>query len=247
LAESEGSIRQIGASGGWSRLRPLALQAGTTAQAQVYAVLRQVLMSGHFRPGEEISLRQAAAALGTSVTPVREALRQLESEGGLEVHGRNRVLRVPVITPEELFEVRDIRVQLEGMATEAAACLIGPGQMRLVTNACRLMERAVEAQDADGYLENNWRFHSLIYAAARRPILLGLIEGMWMRVGPLIRLSLHRPGHLAHSMECHRAAEAALHAGDAAAARAAIARDISGAASDLVDVLGEPLQKRSRR
>jgi DNA-binding GntR family transcriptional regulator len=154
------------------------------------------------------------------------------------------VLRVWVITPDELSEVHDIRVQLEGMATEAAARLIGAGQMRLVSNAC---QRAVEAEDADGYFENNWRFHALIYTAARRPILLGLIEGMWMRVGPLIHLALHRPGHFAHSMDCHRAAEAALRAGDATAAREAIARDISIAASDLVDVLGVPVQKRSRR
>jgi DNA-binding transcriptional MocR family regulator len=118
LAESEGPIRQMDASGGCSRLRPLALQAGTTAQAQVYATLRQSLMSGQLRPGEEISLRQAAAALGTSVTPVREALRQLESEGGLVVYGKNRTLRVPVITPEELCEIGDIRVQLEGLATQ---------------------------------------------------------------------------------------------------------------------------------
>ncbi len=223
--------------GGWSQIRPIAFEDGKTAQAQVYETLRGALMSGHLRPGEDISLRQAAATLGTSVTPVREALRQLEIEGGLEVHGRNRTCRVPLVGPEALAEIRDIRVELEGMATERAAALVTAAQLRLVTNACRLMERAAGTGDADLYLENNWRFHSLIYRAARRPRLLEMIERLWLSTGPLVRLALSKPGHLDHSMECHWLVERALRSGDAPAARSAILRDITGAARDLEDVL----------
>ena len=217
--------------------RPMHLEEGLTTQAQVYAEFRRVLMSGSLRPGEELSLRQLAAALGVSTTPIREALRQLETEGGLEIHGGNRVYRVPVIGAEELSEIRDIRVQLEGMATESAAGAIRPAQMRLITNAYDLMCRAVETNDVDLYLENNWRFHSLIYQAARRPTLLGIIERLWLRTGPLVRLAISKAGRLDQSMELHAAALEGLQARDRRAAREAIIRDITEAARDLTGLL----------
>ncbi|MFN3615465.1 MAG: GntR family transcriptional regulator, partial [Rubrimonas sp.] len=52
----------------------LVLEEGRTVQAQVYAALREAMMSGRFRPGEAVSLRPVAEALGASLTPVREAL-----------------------------------------------------------------------------------------------------------------------------------------------------------------------------
>ncbi|RJE78614.1 GntR family transcriptional regulator [Paracoccus sp. JM45] len=217
----------------WSRLGPLALIEGSTAQAQIYARLREAIISGYFRPGEEISLRRAAAVLGTSVTPVREALRQLESDGGLEVFGGNRVLRVPILTQTQLVDIRDIRIQLEGFAAAQAIHAIGAPQLRLISNACAIMQRAADTGDADLYLESNWRFHSLIYRAAGRAVLMNTIEGMWLRVGPLIRQAVTAPLHFQRSMASHRAAEQALHTGDASALQAAIICDISEAASDL--------------
>lgn len=218
---------------GWARLGPLTLREGQTAQAQVYATLREALICGYFRPGEEISLRRAAAVMGTSVTPVREALRQLESDGGLEVFGGNRVLRVPVLSPSELLDIRDIRTNLEGFAATLAIRGLRPSRLRLIDNACQLMQRAADGGDADMYLENNWRFHSLIYEAAERPVLMGMIRGMWLRVGPLIRLAVTAPLHFDRSMNSHHAAMAALRRGDGAALREAIIRDISDAAQDL--------------
>lgn len=202
-------------------------------QAQVHALLREALIAGYFQPGEEISLRRAAAALGTSVTPVREALRQIEADGGLEVFGGNRVLRVPILSEAELTDIRDIRLNLEGFAAVQAAGRVSATQMRLIANACQLMHRAAAAGDADLYLENNWRFHSLIYRAADRPVLMGMIEGLWLRVGPLIRLAVDAPRHLVRSMASHDAALAALRDGDASALKAAILRDIDDAAADL--------------
>src|SRR5690606_33964945 len=209
-------------SDSWSRLGPLALDEGTTTQAQVYLRLRDALISGYFRPGEEISLRRASAALGTSVTPVREALRQLESDGALEVFGGNRVLRVPVLSEAELIDIRDVRITLESYAAAEALGGIGAAQMRLISNACAVMQRAADDSDADLYLESNWRFHSLIYRAAGRPVLMGVIERMWLRVGPLIRLAVTSPNHFHRSMESHRAAERALRSRDTAALQAAI-------------------------
>ena len=218
---------------GWSRLGPLTLREGETAQAQIYSCLREALISGYFRPGEEISLRHTAKVLGTSVTPVREALRQLESDGGLEVWGGNRVLRVPILSEAELTDIRDIRLNLEGFAATLAIKNVTAAQIRLIANACAVMRRASDEANADRYLESNWRFHKLIYAAADRPVLMGVIEGMWLRVGPLIRHAVTTPNHFDRSMEHHDRAEQALRDRDGAALREAIVQDISDAAADL--------------
>lgn len=190
-------------------------------------------MSGYFRPGEEIRLRKAALVFGTSVTPVREALRQLQSDGGLEVFGGNRVLRVPIPTDAELTDIRDVRINLEGYAAAQAIRQGYLPSMRLIGNAFDLMLRATETGDVDMYLENNWRFHSIIYRSAQRPVLMGLIEDMWVRVGPLIRLAAKAPLHFVRSMDSHRAAQIALQERDATALQHAIVCDITGAASDL--------------
>ncbi|UTW10191.1 GntR family transcriptional regulator [Marinobacterium rhizophilum] len=221
----------------WARLGPLTLQEGATAQSLVYATLRHALISGYFRPGEEISLRKAAAVLETSVTPVREALRRLEGDGGLETFGGNRVLRVPILTDAELLDIRDIRLNLEGFAAVQAIKNIGPAQMRVINNAFNLMDLAAQSGDVDMYLENNWRFHSLIYRAADRPILMSQIEGLWLRVGPLIHIAVASPMHFDQSMDAHSAALQALRDSDGDALQQAIIRDISEAACDLRQTL----------
>lgn len=234
----------MGTDGGRSdAIPPPPAGAGApTVQRQVYDRLRRALMSGRFAPGETISLRKLAARFQTSTTPVREALRRLESEGGL-VAGANRMLSVPEPDLATVRELYDIRVAVEGMAAARAAGRITPAELATVDAACEAMAEAAAAAAIERYLEQNWRFHAAIYAAGRAPILQGIIEGLWLRAGPLIRL-VPGPAHFAQSMRSHRAALAALHAGDAQAAREAIERDLRDAAADLARLL-EPHDKEA--
>lgn len=96
--------------------------------------------------------------------------------------------------------------------------------------------RVAKIGAADLHLESNWRFHSLIYRAARRPTLMELVKGLWLRVEPLIRLPGTAPFHFERSMESHRAALDTLERRDISALREAIIRDISDAASDLSQI-----------
>jgi DNA-binding GntR family transcriptional regulator len=208
-----------------------------TMQRRIYDRLRWALMSGRFAPGEGISLRKLAAAFDTSTTPVREALRRLESEGGL-VAGANRVLSVPQADLAALHQLYDVRLALEGMAAARAAERIGPGELEIVEAACAAMAEATAVPDVERYLEQNWRFHAAIYRAARSPLLLGQIEGLWLRAGPMIRLA-PGPAHFEQSMRSHRAAVVALRCGDPKGARDAIERDLSDAAADLTRLLRE--------
>ena len=98
------------------------LEAGAVSAVneQVYEMLRRSLMSGYFKPGQPISIRYLTETLGVSATPAREAIKRLQAEHALVI-GPNRTPSVPVLTREDLRDLRDIRLALEGMATERAA------------------------------------------------------------------------------------------------------------------------------
>src|SRR6476659_3132276 len=96
--------------------------ADTSLRSQVYESLREALTAGRFLPGQKLTFRFVADALGVSLTPVREALRRLVAEGAFEMQP-NRSVRVPLMTREKILELRDIRMALEGLAVEKAANL----------------------------------------------------------------------------------------------------------------------------
>lgn len=203
---------------------------------RVYRLLRGSLMSGSFSPGQPISIRYLTDRLGVSGTPVREALKRLEAEQAL-VKGPNRALTVPLLNRAALHDLRDIRAALEGLAAARSAAQVTEREIAEIAHHCDEMDAAVHHQDAERYLRANWAFHRTIYEAAQSDLLMNMIEGLWMRIGPFFRLALPGKTHMAKSMRCHRAALEALRRRDPAGARAAITEDIVGAANDLQDLL----------
>src|SRR5689334_3813553 len=87
---------------------------------KAYQRLRHDLMEGRFRPGQKLKLRDIARELGTSPTPVREALARLVSDMALTQVDHHSV-SVPAMNLERYLEIRDLRIELEGRAAAAAA------------------------------------------------------------------------------------------------------------------------------
>ena len=92
----------------------------TSLRKQVYDSLCAALTSGRFAPGQKLTFRFVAKALGVSLTPVREAVRRLVAEGAFEMQP-NRSVRIPLMTKAKVLELRDIRVAVEGLAAGKAA------------------------------------------------------------------------------------------------------------------------------
>ena len=198
----------------------------SSVAAQVHARLRGALMRSRFRPGEKLKLRVLSAEFGVSATPVRAALARLVSEGAL-VQDDRRSVRVPVLTDAQFREVVELRLDLEGKAASCAAERAGPADVQ----ALEAIHAAMTAARLDGRMEammvENERFHMALCALAAMPLLLRLVEGLWLRCGPLnaglkaIRF-LHRPEEHPHHDVIR-----ALRQGDGALARLAIQRDIA--------------------
>jgi len=156
---------------------------GDTLTDQAESVLRDALMSGGFRPGETITIRSLSGRLGVSVTPAKDAMARLIGERILE-WGPRRSALVPALTLQSIEEIYAIRLALEPIAAAAAMRNI-PGKS--IAELKRLAT-AMERKNYKSVLVSNRDFHFAIYGRAGLPMLLKMIEGMWLRLGPSLNL-----------------------------------------------------------
>lgn len=203
--------------------------------ALIYRQIKRKLMRGELAPGEALVLKPLVQEFSVSQTPVREALLQLVSEGVLESE-RSKPIRVPVLSPQDLRELRAIRLNLELMATAAAVPRITAAIIDRMESTHREMAQAKAQADRSGTLQKNFDFHFLLYEAAGMPILLGLLETLWARTGPSLRELYQPPFFHMPGEHPHLALLRALRVRDAAGALAAIQHDVAGH--------GEALMKR---
>jgi DNA-binding GntR family transcriptional regulator len=161
--------------------------ADTSLRSQVYDSLRDALTAGRFAPGQKLSLRFIAGTLGVSMTPVREAVRRLVAEGAFEMRP-NRSVRVPLMTRDRILELRDIRLALEGLATEKAAALTTREQAAILRRIATELVAARTRGDAVADRQKIREFHFTLYAIANQPTLLRVIEGLWLQTGPYMNL-----------------------------------------------------------
>lgn len=194
------------------------------------AALRQALMSGGFVPGQTLTIRALAAMLGVSVTPAKDAMTRLIAERVME-WGPRRTARVPILTPQSIDEIYMIRTALEGAAAAAAATSIDGRAIEELQKCQDRLVRAFGKHDYRNVLLSNWDFHFAIYRRAELPILLSMIEGLWLRMGPSLNLlySNFSKGDWAEraGVGFHDEIIAALRKGDAEAVRRQITADLA--------------------
>jgi len=218
-----------------SLVTPLTRQ---TLRGDVYKQLSELLMSGRVTPGEQLSLRTVAEGLGVSVMPVREAVSRLLSEKALELLP-NRTLRVPTMSVSQFREITDIRVNLEGLATARAATLVDDAGLQEIEAAHGRFSREISLKrpDVSQLVALNKELHFAIYRQAGMPMLLEMIESLWLRIGPIVNYDFRSGSarvteHV--SADHHDRVIVALRKRDAAAASEALAGDIRGAAEFIV-------------
>jgi DNA-binding GntR family transcriptional regulator len=157
----------------------------TSLTERVHARLREALMRGRYRPDDRLKIRELAASLGTSETPVREAIFQLVRDGALELKPR-RYVRVRRLSVAEYLEMREIRALLEPLAAIAALPSIDAAALEDLAAIHRRLVAAERDDRFDDAIQANFDFHFGIYRRAGRPIVLGLLERLWVQVGPML-------------------------------------------------------------
>lgn len=192
---------------------------------RVYVSIRDSLIAGRFKPGQRLLIRELAETLGTSITPVREACLRLVSERGLELRS-GRFVVVPELTRGRYLEIRTIRVNLEGLAAELAAKNVTPKDMTRLEQIQRTLEAAAKAADKRAVVEVNRQFHFVVYGMAKMDMLFSQIESLWVAMGPIMNVLYDEAAFAFGTGKQHTSLLKALKAGDGAAARNAVERDI---------------------
>jgi len=162
---------------------PLDVSAGAAVRHRTMAEaalerLREAIIMGELTPGTPLRLEDLARQLGMSISPIREAVRQLEALGLAEhvPHHGAKVMRLDV---EELRELFSIRLALEGMAVRRAADLFEEADAANARAHLSAYDEARHRGDIRAAVRAHGAFHFALYEAARSQWLLRLIRPAW--------------------------------------------------------------------
>jgi DNA-binding GntR family transcriptional regulator len=180
---------------------------------QVVEVLREAIGTGRLRPGERLVEKHIAVELGTSRTPVREALRELVHEG-LVLHTPYRGAFVLGVQEDEVHGVLiPIRLTLEKYGFARALERIGETDLAELERVLGSMERAAAAGDLRSVVDADVRFHELVLEVSRLPH----TTQIWRAIAPRIRACFFyydRDRDLSAVVDEHRELLAAIRSGD---------------------------------
>ena len=154
---------------------------------KAYAHIRQALMTGQYRPGRRITLRELADSIGVSAMPVRDAVRRLIAEGAVEVRS-TRYVQVPLMTTARLAELRDIRVELETLAVTRAIERLTGDDIKSLRAIAEQIASARQRHDTTTDMRKIREFHYSLYAASDLPYLTRLLDNVWTLTGPYLNL-----------------------------------------------------------
>jgi DNA-binding GntR family transcriptional regulator len=217
----------------------------TNLASQIHERLREQLMSAAFQPGQRLKIRELAKALGTSETPVREALIQLVRDRALEMK-EGYFIRVRRLSLAEYIELRDIRLQLEPLAAERAIPRLSDADIDHLGAVHGKLVEAEATADYRAALQHNFDFHFGIYRRSGMPQLTELLDRIWVQVGPMLNF-LYPHGHPTYDHEHqHVNVLRGLRRRDVQAVREAIRNDLIEGGRAFVRVL-EEIEANPRR
>ena len=129
---------------------------------KVFQQLKNSILAGEFENGAELREIALAKKLGVSRTPVREALRQLEQEGLVEIYP-NRGAYVKGITYKDVEDIFRIRARLEGLCAEMAVSSITHEQLDKLDEIILLSKFYEEKKDMEHLLKMDSQFHEVLF------------------------------------------------------------------------------------
>ena len=203
-----------------------------TKEEQVADFLREGIIAGRIERGVRLKQQEIAAQLGTSITPVREALKLLEAEG--YVTGDS--FKGAVVAPfdiEASSEVLNLRILLETQLVKGAVEHASAADIAELKVMAGEFASAFEAGDNEAARAANYRFHHRIFAIAVMPQTLHFVQILWARYP--FDLINRLKGRVSRAAEEHDLMLAAMIASDSSAAMLATRQHIEAGWLELRD------------
>ncbi|MCU1545779.1 MAG: GntR family transcriptional regulator [Homoserinimonas sp.] len=177
-------------------------QTALSTQESLYTRLRTAVLNGEFRPGMILVETAVAEAYGVSRTPVREALRALEKDGILQQRGRHLVVRVTTL--EEVLEIYDCRIVLEGVAAGWAARARTDNDLELLELALQEMTLAADASPFEKATVNH-AFHERLWRSSHNATLVDLLARLEVHIRRYPEPTVSQPGRWEEAVAEHTA------------------------------------------
>ena len=184
-------------------MRKKPIERHQTLREKILETIRDSILKGTLKPGEKVAEPELAERFGISRTPIREAFRQLESEGYLTVIPRKGAV-VTSLSERDVDEFYAIKSILEGYAARLAASQLSDKDIeRLEAINDKLASLAAEG-DVKSFFRVHNEFHELFIRAAGNEKLQELIDQVGMKFNRLRMASLSLPGRMEISVAEHK-------------------------------------------
>ena len=203
----------------------MTLQTNIPVHEMVYRKLRDLILFGEIAPGQAVTIHGLVERLDAGMTPVREAIRRLTSEGALNLQGNRRII-VPKLSDQNMSELYFLRKSLEPKLICLATARAKKNDIVRLARIDADLDHAINTGDINNYLRKNYEFHKELYRLADAPILEAVADGLWMRYGPSLRVVCGRIGTLGLTDQ-HKETLSAMYIGDAEKAAEAILADVT--------------------
>lgn len=212
--------------------RPLTIAQSVAAQ------IREQILRREIAGGEPLRQDAIAKSFGTSIIPVREALRQLEAEGLVELKARRGAIATE-LTLDKALEWIHLRRLIETDLIGQAMDKITEDDLNRAKEILGRFDDAMDhRRDIEHWSEYNWEFHSALYAPANKPETMKVLSTLHRKCDRYIRLQLLTGDHIARAEEEHRELIDLCRKRDKRAAKALLHKHIVGVEEDLVEQLG---------
>jgi len=199
----------------------LIVKKGESIEKSVYKFFRKAVFAGYFQPGERLIESTLAEKLKVSRTPLREAIKRLETEGLVKITP-NKGATVLKSSPEEIEEMYFIAGALEGLAAYFAIENLSKQDIDRMRRIELILEDEECQRDYERWLKLNIEFHNIYILAGKKPILTRLLDQRTKPLGRYWYLGCTSPGMLDSCILAHTNILEAFSKGDAEAARKAV-------------------------
>ena len=184
-------------------MRRKIIERHQTLREKILETIRDAILKGTMKPGERVSEPDLAERFGISRTPIREAFRQLESEGYLHVVPRKGAV-VASLSERDIEEFYAIKIILEGFAARMAADKLTDKDIDRLESINERLEKTKDEGDVKKFFRVHNEFHELFIKAAGNDKLYDMINQLVMKFSRLRLASLSQPGRMEISVEEHR-------------------------------------------
>jgi DNA-binding GntR family transcriptional regulator len=209
---------------------------------ELHSDIRREIVDRKFPPGTKISERALCERWHVSRTPIREALRRLESEGFIS-SSKNKGFVITSISIQDMEQIYTILSSLDSLAgrlaTPRVAC--DPPTLDGLRELIAIMEDSAKMKDIPAYIETNLKFHSLIFRSSGNAWIVRILENLHCHTNRFILNTLYVPRRMEKSLHEHKAILDCLEKGDEKGVEKAIARHFRVSLNDLKTEIGYSL------